>query len=382
MKGYKKIEARHYATGRVLRLSIESGIIQGIDILEGSGKFPYIAPGLCDLQVNGYKGIDFNSPELTQEGFKEVLPALAEEGITSFFPTLITGDSNRITAALKVISGLMAEGDEMSKLVGGIHLEGPFISTVDGPRGAHPLKHCKHPDTELVKRWQEAAGGNIRILTLAPELPGSMELIRLGRELGMLVAIGHTAAGTDDIRLAVEAGATLSTHLGNGSHAVLPRHPNYIWEQLANDRLYASMMADGFHLGDAVLKVFARTKGEKGILVSDSMCQAGLEPGDYDSPATGRVRLSPEGKLHMAGNPALLAGSASSLLKGVRHMARLTGFAAAWDMGSIHPLSLMNHIQPAGLEVGAPADLVLLDSLEDARVVEVYKNGNSIYKAL
>ena len=212
----------------------------------------------------------------------------------------------------------------------------------------------------LLKKWQEEAMGRIRIITLAPELPGSLELIQTCRELGMVVAIGHTGASGEDIRRAVDAGATLSTHLGNGAHAVLPRHPNYIWEQLAEDRLYASMIADGFHLADSVLKVFSRNKGDKGILVSDSMCYAGMEPGVYDSPAAGLVYLTKEGKLHLEGKPEVLAGSASTLSRGVQRMTGLIGFPAAWDMASIHPLQLMEPGLAHGLIAGSSADLVLL----------------------
>ncbi len=415
-QAHKIIEGIHYATGRVVRLGIEYGIIHSMAEVDGrfdsgeGARLPLVAPGLVDLQVNGYMGVDFNTSDLSVSAFREVLPVLAARGITSFYPTLVTGSPDRISAALASISGVMNQQDDLSKLVGGIHLEGPFISPEDGPRGAHSINYCRRPDTELVKRWQDETGGKIRIITLAPELPGSTALIRVCRELGMLVAIGHTAATADDIQRAVDAGASLSTHLGNGAHAMLPRHPNYIWEQLAEDRLYASMIADGFHLSDSVLKVFSRTKGEKGILVSDSMCFGGMKPGEYESPATGKIHLSPEGKLHIAGNPKLLAGSASSLLEGIVHMARLTGFATAWEMGSLHPARLMNAQRPRGLKVGAPADLVLLEggesdshgdiganmngdsrgdigvnmngdsNLNRAKVIEVYKNGTPIYK--
>jgi N-acetylglucosamine-6-phosphate deacetylase len=301
--------------------------------------------------VNGYKGVDFNAPDLTPENIRKVSSELLSIGVSTYFPTLITGPADRVSASLKTLA---------SSEIGGIHLEGPFISAEDGPRGAHPKKQCRLPDGDLVKKWQEEALGRIKIMTLAPELPGSKELIKICRDLGMVVAIGHTAASGEQIRRAVEAGAKLSTHLGNGAHAVLPRHPNYIWEQLAEEELFASMIADGFHLGPSVLKVFARTKGEKGILVSDSMVYAGMPAGNYDSPAAGKVCLTEEGKLHIQGKPGLLAGSASTLPKGVNHMAELIPFPLAWDMGSVNASRLMNPYQPCGLEVGAPADLVLL----------------------
>jgi len=220
------------------------------------------------------------------------------------------------------------------------------------------------------------SGGMIRILTLAPELKGSEDLIRTAVGMDMVVGIGHTEASADEIKRAADAGATLSTHLGNGCHNILPRHPNYIWDQLADDRLYTSMIADGFHLPDAVLKVFIRSKGKKAILISDGMTYTGLEPGLYDSPATGRVELNAEGKLHLEGNPGTLAGSASTLLQGIKKIAELEGFPFAWEMGSVYPASLMNKAGKHGFQVGAPADLVLLKpELDTLDIQKIYKDG-------
>ena len=194
--------------------------------------------------------------------------------------------------------------------------------------------------------------------------------------MGIIVAIGHTSMSSGDLKAAVSAGATLSTHLGNGAHKLLPRHPNYIWDQLAEDGLYASMIADSFHLPESVLKVFMQTKKTKAILISDGMPYTGLEPGLYDSPAAGRIRLTGDGKLHREGDPGLLAGSASTLFQGVQNMSRLEGLAFAWDMGSLHPTRLLNHTSILGLQVGAPADLVLLDpDLDNLKILKVFKGG-------
>jgi N-acetylglucosamine-6-phosphate deacetylase len=256
------IEGIHYATSRVIRVGISKGHISSISDVENivqnepdsKAVLPVLAPGLVDLQVNGYKGVDFNAPDLTPEKIQKVSMELLSLGVITYFPTLITGPADRVSTSLKTLA---------SSEIGGIHLEGPFISAEDGPRGAHPEKQCLLPDGDLVKKWQEEARGGIRIMTLAPELPGSIELIKTCRDLGMVVALGHTAASGEDIRRAVDAGASLSTHLGNGAHAILPRHPNYIWEQLAEDGLFASMIADGFHLSPAVLKVLPVPKGRR-----------------------------------------------------------------------------------------------------------------------
>lgn len=381
------LEGLHYQNGHVIHVGIRKGQIHSIHDVDEYVKsepeikavLPVLAPGLVDLQVNGYRGVDFNDPNLTAEMIRIVSRELLLTGVVSYFPTMITGPVERISASLKILAGVMDEEDVASQLVAGIHLEGPFISPEDGPRGAHPKEHCLLPDGDLVKKWQEEALGNIRIMTLAPELPGAMELIHICRDLGMVVAIGHTAASAEDIRRAVDAGATLSTHLGNGSHAVLPRHPNYLWDQLAEDGLFASMIADGFHLSDSVLKVFSRNKGNKGILVSDSMCYAGMEPGVYDSPAAGLVYLTPEGKLHLEGKPKVLAGSASTLSRGVSRMTEIIGFPAAWDMGSVNPLNLLQPDASHGLCAGSPADLVLLQVHKGKmKITSVCKNGMAL----
>ena len=378
------IEGIHYSSRKVIRIGIRNGFIYSladIDEIYWSGegsrdKLPVIAPGLIDLQLNGFKGVDFNNADLTPEQVESVSLALLKLGVTRFYPTLITGSRKRTSSLLRTIAGVIKDKSLASHVIGGIHLEGPFISGEDGPRGAHPKRYCLDPDISLLHQWQQEAEGHIRIITLAPELPGSDAFIKECVQMGIIVAIGHTAANKHDIETAVENGATLSTHLGNATHQLLPRHPNYIWDQLAEDKLYASMIADGFHLPDSVLKVFIRSKMNKSILVSDGMPYTGLEPGLYNSTAAGRIRLTEDGKLHREGNTELLVGSASTLLAGVQKICSMEGLAFAWDMGSVHPSALMNNASNQGLQVGAPADLVLLESdLDELKITRVFKGG-------
>jgi N-acetylglucosamine-6-phosphate deacetylase len=388
MKKEKSIlEGIHYETGKVIHLGIMNGIIFSLADIEDQSritrgekeKLPVIAPGLVDLQVNGFMGVDFNDGSLTSDQVEKASLELIRRGVTTYLPTLITGPTERTSIILKVLAESVGRRGLASSVIGGIHLEGPFISPEEGPRGAHPKQHCINPDIDLVEQWQGDSGGMIRVITLAPELPGSDELIKACVEMDMVVAIGHTSAGPEDIKNAVEAGATLSTHLGNGSHGILPRHPNYIWDQLAEDRLYASLIADGFHLPDTVIKVFMRSKEGRSILVSDSMPYAGLAPGLYDSPAAGKVRLTAQGKLHLEGNPERLAGSASTLLDGVQKIAAMEGFPTGWNMGSVRPSELLNHTSSHGLQVGARADVLLLhNSLENVRFNSIYKSGKEI----
>jgi len=378
------IEGIHYTSRKVIRMGIRNGFIYSLadidDIYwtgEGSrDKLPVIAPGLTDLQLNGFRGVDFNSADLTPEQIESVSPVLLKNGVTKYYPTLITGSRKRTSSLLRTIASVINGKSLASQMIGGIHLEGPFLSREDGPRGAHPKRYCLDPDISLLRQWQQEAEGHIRIITLAPELPGSDSFIRECVQMGIIVAIGHTAANNHDIEAAVENGATLSTHLGNGAHQILPRHPNYIWDQLAEDKLYASMIADGFHLPDSVLKIFIRSKMKKSILVSDGMPYTGLEPGLYNSRAAGRIRFTKDGKLHREGNTELLVGSASTLFAGVQKICSMEGLAIAWDMGSVHPSALMNNAPNQGLQVGAPADLVLLEpDLAELKISMVFKGG-------
>jgi N-acetylglucosamine-6-phosphate deacetylase len=162
------------------------------------------------------------------------------------------------------------------------HVEGPHISPDDGPRGAHPRQWVRPPDFEEYLRWQDATEGLIRLVTLSPEWPEAPRYIeRLARH-GVVVSIGHTKATAEQIADAVSAGATMSTHIGNGAHGEMRRHPNYLWDQLAEDRLTAGLIVDGIHIGQAFLKVALRAKTvARAFLVTDASMPAMAAPGIY-----------------------------------------------------------------------------------------------------
>src|SRR5262249_25785603 len=171
---------------------------------------------------------------------------------------------------------------ELSRRMPRFHLEGPYLSGEDGPRGAHPKEHARDPNWDEFQRLQDAAGGRIRMVTVAPERAGALAFIERLTASGIVVAIGHTAATGQQIRDAVQAGAKTSTHLGNGCHAMLPRHDNYVWEQLACDDLWASIITDGHHLPATMVKCIVRVKGVPRLLItSDASSLAGLPPGKY-----------------------------------------------------------------------------------------------------
>ncbi|WP_420151412.1 N-acetylglucosamine-6-phosphate deacetylase [Spirosoma sp.] len=380
----QRVSGRHYQTGEAITVTWQDGCIRQIETdMNLSGDLPLIGPGLIDLQVNGFGGVDVNSDTLTVEQIDTLTQLLWSQGVTSYLPTVITNSSERIKTALRTIREACDRFPMVRKSIAGFHLEGPFISTEEGPVGAHPKAHVKPPDWSLFGEFMEASGGLIRIVTLSPEWPESADFIQNCVAAGVIVSIGHTAATSEQIREAVAAGARLSTHLGNASHQVLPRHPNYIWDQLAQDDLTACVIADGFHLPDSVLKVVMNVKGERALLVSDSVGLAGCEPGQYSTHIGDNVVLTKEGKLHLAGKPNVLAGSAQPLIWGVQHLlsCQLATLPTAWNMASLGPGRLLGLPQSKGLTVGAPADLVVFDQIDDKLLIlETHKAGQKMYQ--
>lgn len=299
-------------------------------------------PGFFDLQVNGFAGVDFNTPGCTQEQLKHAIDALGKTGVTQFLPTLITSSFERFSSCARAFV------DFPDAAIAGIHMEGPYISTHDGPRGAHPQRHVVEASVDDFKRRQDVARGRIVLVTLAPEVAGAIRLIEHLVESNVRVAIGHTAASPKEIRDAISAGATLSTHLGNGCAQMLARHPNFIWEQLAADELLASFIADGHHLPPATVKAMVRAKTPaRSILVTDATGAAGCIPGFYTI-GDERVELTEEGRVSAPG--ALnLAGSALAMNTAVANTVRFTGLALneVLPMASELPAHYLG-LEPAG----------------------------------
>jgi N-acetylglucosamine-6-phosphate deacetylase len=277
-------------------------------------------PGLFDLQVNGFAGVDFNAPDLTADRVAEAIARLRATGVTRCLPTLITSPFEVFAAGAR----LLARIDDPA--IAGLHMEGPYISPEDGPRGAHPRAHVTDASIDDFDRRQDAAGGRIALVTLAPEVPGALSLIAHLVDSGVRVGLGHTAASPAQIAAAIAAGATLATHLGNGCAALLPRHPNPIWELLAADGVLASLIVDGHHLPVATVKAMVRAKGaQRTILVSDAVAAAGQAPGTY--PVAGQdCTLSEDGRVGLKGTP-YLAGSSLTLDKAIGNTVRFSGLA-------------------------------------------------------
>lgn len=381
------LKGRDYRTGKPLGVTVKDQLITNTYPLpeDNASDLPFIAPGLVDLQVNGFLSIDFNAPETSVDNIRELTEALYKEGVTTYYPTLITNATDVIHTEIDRITAACRQYPEVAATIGGIHLEGPFISPEAEPRGAHALPYIQAPDWWLFSQWQDRARGMIRLITLSPEWDEAPAFIERCVHSGVRVAIGHTAASPTQIAAAVKAGARLSTHFGNGAHLMISRRDHYFWEQLAQDDLWMSIIADGFHISDALTHVILKVKPKQTILVSDSTRFAGAAPGRYASHIGGNVILSADGRLSMEDNPALLAGAAHSILFGVETLVRKkqTSLAEAWDMASVRPVALMHGgaARPYGLTPGASADLVLFEVVEEkARVLKTMKGGRVVFE--
>lgn len=372
-------------TGAVVEVTT-NGIIQSVEpLIQPPAHAPYIAPGWIDLQVNGFAGVDYCSPEAPLEEIARSVRVIHSTGVTRILPTIITGSPDGMTGALANLARAkesLAEGAAME----GFHVEGPFISPDDGPRGAHPRHWVRPPSLDEFRRFQDAARGHVRLFTLAPEWPGSTAFIESLVREGVVVAIGHTNATGEQIRDAVSAGATMSTHLGNGAHAVLQRHPNYIWEQLAEDRLTAGFIVDGIHLPKSFLVVALRAKGiERSVLVTDAVMPACCKPGRYRVSELD-VELMPDDRVVLAGQ-SKLAGSSLRMDRGVENLIKIAGLslAEALTMASRNAARAGRiSSRQRGLVPGERGDLVEFDFDASRKVITVRRtilSGQTVYSA-
>ncbi len=387
--------ARRYDTSETVAIHVAGSRIERIepaDVELNSTSVPWVSPGLVDLQVNGHGGREFSDSSLAVEDVSAISTAMDPDGVTNYCATVTTNSLEALSHALATISRACETAPDVAARIAGIHLEGPYISPQDGPRGAHARQHVRPPDWDEFQRLLEASGNRIRILTMSPEYEGSAEFISKVTDVGIVVAIGHTAADSDQINGAVDAGARLSTHLGNGAHAVIRRHPNYIWDQLAEDRLDASLIVDGHHLPPAVVKTFVSAKSpERCILVSDITGMGGMPPGRYENPSLGAVEVLEDGRLAIAGQRQLLAGAALPLRSGIANLMRFTGqnLRAAMEMATARPLALLG-AEPVTLEVGAVADLAIFrlsgadgnGAIGDFEVVATINSGQLVFGSL
>ena len=283
---------------------------------------------LFDIQVNGFGGVDFQQPGLTGAELRRAVDALAAHQTLRFFATLITDTTDALCEKFMELERLRAADAVVASALAGYHLEGPWLSPAPGYHGAHEAGLMMAPEIGAFERLQAAAGGNIRLVTLAPELPGSVEFIRALVGLGVQVSLGHTQASGAQITAAIEAGARFCTHLGNGVPAELHRHDNVMQRLLAHDDLIAFFIPDGIHLPPGVLKNFFRAKpAGKALFTTDCMAAAGAPPGRYPL-GNLWLEIGPDRIVRQPGKPNF-AGSALCPDEGVRNIQDWLGLDAA-----------------------------------------------------
>jgi N-acetylglucosamine-6-phosphate deacetylase len=350
----------------------------------------FLAPGFIDLQVNGFAGVDYNDSLASHEAIAQSIAKMFVTGVTRFFPTVITGSKEAMVGALL---NLASAKDEFGRnrlpeanAIEAFHVEGPHISPEDGPRGAHPVEHVRPPDIEEFKQWQQAAKGNIRLVTLSPEWEQAPSYISEVVRSGVVVSIGHTKAAAGQITAATDAGATMSTHLGNGAHSTLPKTLNYIWDQLAADRLAPSFILDGIHIPSAFFTAALRAKGvERSVLVTDAVMPAMCDPGFYKLGQVD-VELRSDGSVVLRGGTRL-AGSGLRMDHAISNAIRLGSISLreALAMATVNPARVARIAgRQRGLSPGEKADFVRFrwdDQTRSLNVIETIVAGSTVYHA-
>jgi N-acetylglucosamine-6-phosphate deacetylase len=367
-----RVTGLFYLDGKPIEIEIKNDKIVALNRFDGGRHIPdlFVAPGFIDNQINGYVTVGFSSPGLTVEGIRKATHALWQAGVTTYLPTVITSTHERLIENFIVLARAADDG-EIGLSVPGFHLEGPYISSIDGYRGAHNKEWVRPPDWQEFLQINNAANNKIVQVTLAPETEGAMDLLRKCVEMNIVVALGHHNASAEEIMQAVDAGARISTHLGNGCANMIHRHLNPLWPQLADDRLMASIIVDGFHLRPEEVQVFYKVKGPALlILTSDVTKLAGMPPGEYTY--DGRtVELTSDGMVRFP-EQKVLAGAASPITRGVGNIMRFTNcsLAEAVHMATRNPARLYGLDDRGEIKPGKRADLVLF----------TVENGNILVK--
>jgi N-acetylglucosamine-6-phosphate deacetylase len=383
----KIIQGLFYYDHSPVSIEINEGKISQITRLEDvPADFPklYIAPGFIDNQVNGFAGVTFalGSGKLTLDGVKKATKVLWKYGVTTYLPTLTTNSHELLLNNLNILATAKNDPD-LHGSIAGFHMEGPYINPEDGYRGAHPKEHVRLPDWDEFMEYYKASGKNILQITVAPEMEGALDFITKCRNKNINVALGHHNAPAEVVFAAIDRGANIATHLGNGVANMINRHRNPFWSQLADDRFNISIICDGFHLRPEEINVFYKVKGvEKTIITSDVTSYGSLPPGNYFTAEGDSIRITEEGMLWNVVQGGLY-GSASPLIKGVGHIIKVTGcsLADAVQMASTNPARLYGLNDRGTLQPGMRADLVIF-SLEDFKIQikETWIEGELVYE--
>ena len=369
----------------IVEILVKDGLIDRINKIDPGKKKEkkiYVAPGLIDTQVNGYASVSFNREGLTGEKIIELTEAMWREGVTTYFPTIITNSSELITENLKILTAAIKDSPGLSNSIPGYFLEGPYISPIDGFRGAHAKEWVRLPDWEEFSGFYSAANGKIIQVGVAPEVDGAMEFIQKSRDMGISISLAHHNATADQVDEAVNLGARVATHLGNGCANTIHRHDNPIWPQLSNDLLTPSIIADGHHLRKEELRVFFKVKGPENLmLVSDATELAGMPPGSYSWNGK-EVVMTEDGMLKYPAQN-VLAGASFPVRTGVKNMMVMAGctLEESLIMATSTPAKVYNLNDRGILQEGLRADLILF-TIEDGEIIiqQTLLRGEVVYQ--
>jgi N-acetylglucosamine-6-phosphate deacetylase len=328
-----------------------------------------ITKGLVDIQVNGFAGVDFNDPGITPEALDQALEAMLTKGVTTCLPTIITAHRDELEMRFAALDRAVRESRLGPLMCPGYHLEGPFLNPAEGFSGCHPAHAMTAADPAFVTALQDMIERPILLVTVAPEIHGGIEFINAMRASNRLVSIGHSSADNHIVSAAADAGAGLSTHLGNGLPQILPKLDNPLFAQLAEDRLLATFIADGIHMPPYVLKSLIRAKGfERSALVTDAVAAAAAPTGTY--PFAGMLVDRSEDGTVSQGDSSGLAGSSLCLDDAVRNLVRwnIATFEQAVEMASTRLLQVLAPVLKAHSVSLAESELEWSDSMSVTRV--------------
>ena len=359
--------------GRIARIGPRSEF----EIPEQTFDFPeaILAPGLIDIHIHGAAGYD--SMHLGDTGAAEMGRFLARHGVTSYCPTTVTASDGETFRALESLGKTVNAPprgalDTPCAVPLGLHLEGPFIS--QARRGVHPPRHIQDASLAKLQRYIEASGQTVRVITVAPEIPGALEMIRATSARGIVCSIGHTNGDYEHAEAAIEAGARHATHTFNAMRPVEHRNPGVAGAVLTDDRVFADMIVDGLHVLPPIVDLFLRCKGkERAVLISDAISATGMPPGRY---RLGEFEVEVDGlRCDCHGK---LAGSVLTLDKAVQNVMAFAGWSLqeAVRIATLNPARLLGLEKKGQIVAGADADLVVLK--QSGEVIRTFIGGQGI----
>lgn len=347
---------RHYLSGRTVEVRWVDGVITSTTVVEDGPADRWLAPGLVDVQINGYAGVDFQRDDVSAAELLKAADGLQRDGCGRWMLTLITADWSVLLARLAHLRRLRENSESLQRRIVGWHVEGPFLSAELGFKGAHDPSVMTDPTCAQIDELKTVLGGDPILLTLAPERSGAMEVIRHAVSRGIKVSVGHSNASAEHLRDAVAAGATGFTHLSNGMPQTMDRHDNIVSRVVDTDRLVAGLIPDGIHVSPQLFRLLHKALPADLIYyTTDAMSAAGAGTGRYWI-GTNEVEVGADKVVRIPGQ-SNFAGSALSPAEGIQRSAEMLGrsWRDVWDFFSLNAAQLVG--LKAGLEPGDPADL-------------------------